>query len=262
MTHPKHLIQIFRGSRRIASGVRLTKYFALTVAHRLGDDREQRQRPVIVRLPGGRRLEGEVADCDLLTDMALVKIIFRKGESVPLPGIDFDVAQPGESWTAAHRTPGNGVVLRGTVSDVSVIYQSTRDNQAVNCHQLRHDGSCDNVQKYAGSPIDREHQDPDRPSVVLGLLVARPAATTAPADTLFAGVIEEAVRRFDSFRFRPEAARPPLSESDSDSESERIYTVVQDPQAEAAARKDETVRAGLQRAGVSSYVNLRWNHRP
>ncbi|MGW5733994.1 MULTISPECIES: serine protease family protein [Streptomyces] len=255
MTHSKHLIQILRGNRRIASGVRLTKYFALTAAHRLGEDREQRLRPVVVRLPGGRRLEGEVKDCDLLTDMALVKINFRKGESVPLPGICFDVARPGECWTAAHQVPGNGVVLRGTVSDVSVIYQSTRDNQAVNCHQLRHDGACDNVQKYAGSPVDREDPDPDRPSVVLGLLVARPAATTAPADTLFAGVIDEAVRRFDSFRFRPEPSRPLA-------DSERIYTVLQDPQAEAAARKDETVRTGLQRAGVSSYVNLRWNHRP
>jgi hypothetical protein len=255
MTHPKHLIQIFRGNRRIASGVRLTKYFALTAAHRLGDDREQRRRPVVVRLPGGRRLEGEVKDCDLLTDMALVRIIFRKGESVPLPGIDFDAARPGESWTAAHQPPGNGVVLRGTVSHVSVIYQSTRDNQAVNCHQLRHDGSCGNVQKFAGSPIDRERPGPDRPSVVLGLLVARPAATTASANTLFAGVIVEAVRRFDSFRFRPEPSQP-------SSESEQLYTVLQDPQAEAAARKDETVRAGLQRAGVSSYVNLRWNHRP
>ncbi|MEU4996851.1 serine protease [Streptomyces sp. NPDC021622] len=235
--------------------MRLTKYFALTAAHCLGDDRKARLRPVVVRLACGRRLAGEVKDCDPLTDMALVKIIFGKGEKVPLPGINFDAARRGEPWRAAHRPPGNGVELRGTVSDVSVIYQSTHDDQAVSCHLLRQDGSCGNVKKFVGSPVDREELDPDRPSVVLGLIVARPAATEAPQDTLFAGVIDEAVRRFDSFRFRPEPARPL-------SESERIYTVLQDPQAEAAARKDHTVREGLKKAGVSSYVNLRWNHRP
>ncbi|MEV0114224.1 serine protease [Streptomyces sp. NPDC050844] len=252
MTHHKHLVQIFRSNRRIGSGVRLTKYFALTAAHCLGDDEEKGKRPVMLRLPGGRRLEGEVKEFDLLSDMALVRIVFRKGEGVALPGVLFGVARRHDSWAATHRPPGNGVGLRGTVAHVSVIYQSTRD-QAVNSHRLRHDGSCD-VRKYSGSPIDLT--EPDRPPVVLGLLVARPATTDAPADTLFAGTIEEAVRRFDLFKFRLLRAQQTPPDPDD------IYTVVQEPQAEALARKDRTVPAELERAGVNGYVNLRWHHRP
>ncbi|WP_347277111.1 S1 family peptidase [Streptomyces durmitorensis] len=248
--HQKHLIQVFRNNDHIGSGVRLTRYFALTAAHCLGDDRENRMRPVLLRLPDGRHLDGEVQQFDLLADMALLKIVFQKGESVPLPGIHFDVAREGESWTAVHPRPDDGM-LRGTVSDVSVIYQSTGE-QAVNCHRLRHDGAHDDVRKFAGSPVGRGEPDPDLPSVVLGLLVARPATTDAPQDTLFAGTIDEAVRRFDTFKFRP-APQQTLSGS------ERIYEVRQDHEAEALARKDRTVPAGL--AAVTSYVNLRW-HRP
>ncbi|MGB8945044.1 MAG: serine protease [Streptomyces sp.] len=248
--HQKHLIQIFRNNDRIGSGVRLTRHFALTAAHCLGDDKENRMRPVLLRLPDGRRLAGEVQQFDLLSDMALVKIVFQKGEKVPLPGIHFDAAREGEAWTAARRASGNGR-LRGTVSHVSVIYQSTGE-QTVNSHRLRPDGSCDDVRKFSGSPVDRGVPEPDRPAVVLGLLVARPGTTDAPEGTLFAGTIDEAVRRFDTFKFRPEPQQPL-------SDSERIYEVRQDHEAEALARKDRTVPAGL--AAVTSYVNLRW-HRP
>ncbi|WP_371750089.1 hypothetical protein OG302_10750 [Streptomyces sp. NBC_01283] len=216
----------------------------------MGDDKENRLRPVLLRLPDGRRLEGEVQQFDLLSDMALVKIVFQKGEKVPLPGIHFDAAREGEAWTAARRASDNGR-LRGTVSHVSVIYQSTGE-QTVNSHRLRPHGSCDDVRKFSGSPVDRGVPEPDRPAVVLGLLVARPATTDAPEGTLFAGTIDEAVRRFDTFKFRPEPQQPL-------SDSERIYEVRQDHEAEALARKDRTVPAGL--AAVTSYVNLRW-HRP
>jgi hypothetical protein len=255
MTHHKHLIQIFRGGRRIGSGVRLTKYLVLTAAHCLGDDEEKRRRPITLRLPNGRRVGGEFKQFDLLSDMAVLKIV-RNGDSIPpLPVIPVDFAEQGDPWAAAHRPPGNGGPLRGTVSQVSAIYQSTRD-QVVNAHRLSHDGSYDDVRKFSGSPVDREK--PGRPSAVLGLIVARPATTDAPPDTLFAGTIEEAVQRFDIFKIQLQDTGQPQSPSGP----EPLYTVIPDPQAEALDRKRRSVPAELERAGVGSYVNLRWHHRP
>ncbi|MCX4670868.1 serine protease [Streptomyces sp. NBC_01381] len=252
MTQQKHLIQIHRSNDHLCPGVRLTRYYALTAAHCLGGNKEECKQPVTLCLADGRELEGEVEDFDLLTDMALLKIVFPKGERVPLPHITFGFAQKNEPWAAAHRPSDNCVALKGTVSHVSVIYQRT-DGQTASSHRLWHDGTCDEVHKFYGSPVDRDESG--RSTAVIGLLVGRPADTDAPQETLFAGTIEEAVLRFRELDFQHRRA------GHEPSDPGRVYTVIQDPQTEAKARKDNTVPSALERAGVADYVNLRW-HRP
>ncbi|WP_055534756.1 S1 family peptidase [Streptomyces alboniger] len=254
MVYDEYFIEIFRDDRRLGSGVRLTRDFALTAAHCLEERELEGRAAVRLGLPDGKDATGEVQDYDRASDLALLRLIFQKDEDVQLPGVCFDDARPHEPWKATHQLPDGDDVLRGSVAEVSYVYGSTGRGGTINALRLDCDWVPDDCTLFAGSPVERG--DPYRPPVVLGLIVQHRAGGRAPDGTLFAGTVREAVTRFKRFRFRiedlagdpaPPLAVRPFAVGATETEKEiLIRTAVED---------------ALDKAGFPRVVRVHWTRR-
>ncbi|MEV7197721.1 hypothetical protein AB0N81_38915 [Streptomyces sp. NPDC093510] len=256
MTHDDHFtedhfIEVFRKKTRLGSGMRLTRYFALTAAHCLGPRELAGEASVRLLLPGGQRAVGEVQDYDRLSDLALLRLKFSKDESIPLPGVCFDSVQWGEPWRATRRPSGTHETLNGHVVEVS------DGVLLLDCRWFP-----DDYGEFAGSPVEREGSC--RPQAVLGLIVERRAgADGATAGRITACTAREAVRCFDRFKFRTEDWTGDRAEGVDIAGPQAYvspYTV-----AAIATERDIRVRAAvdeaLDRAGYTSVVRVHWTRR-
>ncbi|MGY0486335.1 S1 family peptidase [Streptomyces sp. WG-D5] len=250
MVHDEFFIEIFRNDCRLGSGVRLTRDFALTAAHCLDKGELEDAVPVRLRLPDGKHVRGEVQDHDELSDLALLRIVFHRDEDIQLPGVCFDVASEGELWQATHQPPDNGQVLAGTVAEVAGLYRRTTEGAEISALRLLCHQPPDDYRKFAGSPVERG--DPYHPPVVLGLIVKRRSGA-APPESVHAGTVREAVRRFECFRIE-DLGREPYPRSVSPYRVEPIESA-HEPDIRAAVRK------ALDEAGYSALVRPQWKRR-
>lgn len=95
--------------------------YVLTNAHVVGNTRE-----VVVKLQDGREFTGVVTDTDPITDLALIKLMAKKGEK--FPKLDFGSSaetRPGE-WVVAL---GNPLTLSNTITSgiVSSVHRPSSD---------------------------------------------------------------------------------------------------------------------------------------
>ncbi|MGW0536657.1 S1 family peptidase [Streptomyces sp. NPDC003032] len=253
MVYDEYFIEVFREERRLGSGVRLTRDFALTAAHCLEGRELEGRVAVRLCLPDGKHATGEVQDYDRASDLALLRLIFQKDEDVQLPGVCFDDARPQELWKATHQPPDGDDILCGSVAEVSYTYGSTGRGGTISALRLDCGWIPDDYAIFAGSPVERG--DPYRTPVVLGLIV-QDRAGGAPDGTLFAGTVREAVTRFKRFRFRvedlagdpapPLAVRPFVVGATETEKEILIRTAVED---------------ALDRAGFPRVVRVHWTRR-
>jgi hypothetical protein len=186
----EHFVEIAdQNGERLGFGVRLTRYFVLTAEHCI-DARATQDTLLKVLLPDGRHVTGTVHDFDLLSDLALLRLGFPSVP--PLPDVYFDHVMTGESWKTTYQIPNADEFLSGSIANTSMEYGRTRE-LSVQAMQLMCDVASVDYRTFSGSPIERRTRH--RPPMVLGIVVKPPATFEAPADTMFAGTVEEAVHR-------------------------------------------------------------------
>ncbi|WP_409237461.1 hypothetical protein [Streptomyces sp. PA5.6] len=261
-----YFIEVFRDGQgagtdgqRLGSGLRISREFALTAAHCLAERELDGAALVRIHVAGGVRPMGEVVEYDRLSDLALLRLSFPKDEDVELPDVRFDDARRNERWRMTLRLSPAFPVLRGSIAEVSCRYGSTRRGAEVSAVRLTCPGGPDDCTPYAGSPVARDDDDWRR-HTILGLIVERRPRGSAAPDTLYAGTVREAVRRFDRFRFRVEESASGPGADPAVAGSVRPYGV-EAADAEEELRVEAAVDAALDRAGFTSVVRVLWIRR-
>jgi len=188
MARDEHLIELYLAGKRIGSGLRIARTFALTTAHALGRD-------VLATKPTLYLRDGTPAHVlwgNTPSDLALLRLELN-GTTGPLPSTSFGEAQEGQPWRATVSVDPKPLV--GSVVEPDALYHDG-PNLKVKALRLRCERTLRDPAAYAGSPIEETRQVD--PPVVFGLLV-KPKETSAQAsDEAFAISVKEALRLFEN----------------------------------------------------------------
>ncbi|MEV7733304.1 hypothetical protein ACIF85_26095 [Streptomyces sp. NPDC086033] len=186
MARDEHLIELYLAGRRIASGLRIARPFALTTAHALGPD-------VLTTKPLLHLRDGTPAHIlwgNTPSDLALLRLELN-GTTGPLATTAFGEAHEGQSWRATVSVDPKP--LTGSVVEPEAVYHDS-PHLTVTALRLRCERVLRDPAAYAGSPIEETRQDPP---VVLGLLVKPRDASPRESDEAFAISVTEALRLFN-----------------------------------------------------------------
>ena len=198
MVHDEHLIELYLTGKRIGSGLRIARTFALTTAHSLGHD-------VLTAKPTLHLRDGTPAYIlwgNIPSDLALLRLELN-GTTGPLPTTCFGEAQEGQPWRATVSIDPKP--LMGSVVEPDALYHDG-PNLRVKALRLRCERTLRDPAAYAGSPIEETRQVD--PPVVFGLLV-RPRETSAEeSDEAFAISVREALRLFGYKLSLPSLSQP------------------------------------------------------
>lgn len=185
MARDEHLIELYLAGKRIASGLRIARPFALTTAHALGRD-------VLEARPSLHLRDGTPAQIlwdNTPSDLALLRLELN-GSTGPLATTTYGEAQRGQAWRATVSVDPKP--LTGSVMEPEAVYHEG-PHLTVTALRLRCERVLRDPAAYAGSPIEETRQDPP---VVLGLLVKPRDAAQPGTDEAFAISVAEALRLF------------------------------------------------------------------
>lgn len=186
MARDEHLIELYLAGKRIASGLRIARPFALTTAHALGQD-------VLTTKPLLHLRDGTPAQIlwgNTPSDLALLRLELN-GTTGPLATTTYGEAQQGQAWRATVSVDPKP--LTGSVVEPDAVYHDG-PHLTVKALRLRCERVLRDPAAYAGSPIEETRQDPP---VVLGLLVKPRDTPPRESDEAFAISVAEALRLFD-----------------------------------------------------------------
>ncbi|WP_328976475.1 hypothetical protein [Streptomyces canus] len=182
MARDQHLIELYLAGRRITSGLRIARPFALTTAHALGPD-------VLTTKPLLHLRDGTPAHIlwsNTPSDLALLRLELN-GTTGPLATTAFGEAHHGQSWRAT--VSADLKSLTG-----SVVESEDGPHLTVTALRLRCERDLSDPAAYAGSPIEETRH---APPVVLGLLVKPRDTSPRESDEAFAISVTEALRLFN-----------------------------------------------------------------
>jgi len=188
MARDEHLIELYLAGKRIGSGLRIARTFALTTAHALGQD-------ALTTKPTLHLRDGTPAHIlwgNAPSDLALLRLE-PNDTTDPLPSTTFGEAQAGQSWRATVSVGPKPLV--GSVVESDALYHDGPDLK-VKALRLRCERTLGDPAAYAGSPIEETRQVD--PPVVFGLLVKPKGTSNQAGDEAFAISVKEALRLFEN----------------------------------------------------------------
>lgn len=190
MVRDEHLIELYLAGKRIGSGLRIARTFALTTVATLGRD-------VLATKPLLHLRDGTPAHVlwgNTPSDLALLRLELN-GTTGPLPTTYFGEAREGQPWRATVSVDPKP--LTGSVVEPEAVYHDG-PHLKVKALRLRCERTLRDPAAYAGSPIEETRQV--EPPVVFGLLVKPRETSAQEGDEAFAISVKEALRLFDNYK--------------------------------------------------------------